>query len=469
MKVILVFPPFEREINDNLQITTVKKYANSVPVPLSLTNIAASLETAGHDISILDANALQYNKEQIIAYLKSKKPDIVGLTTSTLSYHQEREWIEFIKKELGVTIIVGGKHAWYYPRELLKNDAIDYVFSGEADKTIVEFMDAYEKKNIKKLKSIKGLLFKENDKVIDNGFSDQITNLDELPFPAIHMLPLEKYHTFLTKRRKFITMITTRGCTSRCTFCDAHLEKYRFRSAENTVEEMQRAYDLGVREIELYDSAFTINQKRAIAIAEGIKKRKLDLRWDIRTRVNLVNEEVLKALRSAGCVRINYGLESGDPDVLKNMKKDVNLDQMDKAILLSKKLGFEVFGYFILGCPGETKESMNKTIALSKKYPFDYVQFTRMVALPRTELYQQFLNEKKYDYWLEYTQGKHLDKQIDLVGTNLTDEQVVNAVKRGYREFYFRPKQILKTLSHTRSPNELLRYIKAGFHFLLKK
>ncbi|MBU0963398.1 MAG: B12-binding domain-containing radical SAM protein [Nanoarchaeota archaeon] len=469
MKVILLFPPFEREINDNLQITTVKKYANSVPVPLSLTSVAASLEAVGHDVSILDANALQYTKEQIISHLKSKKPDIVGLTTSTLSYHQEREWIGLVKKELGIPIMVGGKHAWYYPKELLKNDSIDYVFSGEADKTIVDFMDAYEKGNTKKLKNIKGLLFKENGKIIDNGFSDQINNLDELPFPAIHMLPLEKYHTFLTKRRKFITMITTRGCTSRCTFCDAHLEKYRFRSAENVVEEMQRAYDLGVREIELYDSAFTINKKRAIEIAEGIKKRKLDLRWDIRTRVNLVNEEVLKALRSAGCVRVNYGLESGDPNILKNMKKDITLEQIERAILLSKKLGFEVFGYFILGCPGETEDSMNRTIALSKKYPFDYVQFTRMVALPRTELYQQFINEKKYDYWLEYTQGKHLDKQIDLVGTKLTDEQVVNAVKRGYKEFYFRPKQIIKTLSQSRSLEETFRYIKAGTHFLFKK
>ena len=150
------------------------------------------------------------------------------------------------------------------------------------------------------------------------------------------------------------------------------------------------------------------------------------------------------------------------------MKKDINLDQAERAILLSKKLGYEVFGYFILGCPGETQSTMRKTVAFSQKYPFDYVQFTRMTPLPRTELYKQFMEEKKYDYWLEYTQGKHLDKQIDMVNTKLTDEEVNKAIKEAYAGFYLKPRQIMKTLLKTRSIPELLRYVGAGTNFLLK-
>ncbi|MFA5175704.1 MAG: radical SAM protein [Candidatus Nanoarchaeia archaeon] len=468
MKTTLIFPPFEREINDNLQISTVKKFAG-VPVPLSLMYIAATLEQAGHDVTILDANALGYTKDQIISYLKERKVEVVGLTVTTLTYHKEAAWIEAIKKELpDVTMIVGGKHAWYYSKELLKNKYIDYVFVGEADNSIVEFANAWDKDQ-KKLKKIKGVWSRNGNKIIDNGMSDPITDLDSLPFPARHMLPLGNYCTFITKKQKFSTMITTRGCVGRCTFCDGHLDRYRARSAEKVVQEMQLAYDMGVREIELYDDAFTINKQRARDICEGIKKRKLKLRWDMRTRVDMVDEEILKILKSAGCCRINYGIESGDQGILNFMKKDITLEKVEKAVLLSKKLGFEVFGYFILGCPGETEETLKKTIEFSRKYPFDYVQFTRMVPLPRTELYRQYMEEKGQDYWLEYTQGQHKDEQIHLVGTQLSEKRIEEAVKNAYRGFYLRPKQVLKTLLRTRSFGELNKYISAGINFVFKK
>ena len=469
MKIALVFPKFERQINDNLQITTVKKYAIT-PLPLSLTYLAATLERAGHDVEIIDANALKYSKEQLVSILKNKNIGLIGFTTTTLAYHQENEWIKYVKDNLpDIPIIVGGKHAWYYPEEIMKNYFVDYAFNGEADFGIVELADALEKSNLAQLKNIKGLWYKSGNKVYSNGIADPIANLDDLPFPARHLLPLGKYGTFITKRQKYSTMMTTRGCPARCTFCDGHLEKFRFRSAKNAVEEIQLAYDMGVREIELYDDSFTAHKKRAIEIAKEIKERKLDLSWDIRTRVNMVDGEILKVLKSAGCQRINLGIESADPQILRNLKKDITLDQVEKAVLLSKKLGLEVFGYFILGSPGETIQTIRKTLAFSQKYPFDYVQFTRMTALPRTELYRQFMEERKYDYWLEYTQGKHLDKQIELVNTELTDQQVTQAVKDAYKGFYLRPKQVIKTLLNTRSVPELLRYVSAGTNFILRK
>lgn len=468
MKIAFVFPKLERQINDNLQITTVKKYAG-VPVPLSLTYPAATLERAGHNVIILDANALQLDKEQVVQILKREKVEAVGFTTTTLAYHQEKEWMEYVKRNLNIPVLAGGKQAWYYPEELIKNNFIDYVFNGEADYNVVEFANAFDKGDYKKLKNIKGLWCKDKNKVIANGVSDPVQNLDDLPFPARHMLPLGKYNTFITKRQKFSTMITMRGCPARCTFCDGHLEKFRFRSAENAVEEMQLAYDMGVREIELYDDSFTAHRKRAVEIAKGIKERKMDLIWDIRTRVNQVDEETLKILKSSGCQRINFGIESGDQQILNNMKKDITLEQVEKAVLLAKKIGFEVFGYFILGCPGETMETMNKTLAFSKKLPFDFVQFTRMIPLPRTELYAQYMRDHKGDYWLEYTQGKHLNEQIDMVGTQLSDAQVTTKIKEGYAGFYLQPKQIAKTLLKTRSFDELTRYIGAGASFLLKK
>jgi len=328
--------------------------------------------------------------------------------------------------------------------------------------------------NFPALKKIPGLVFKENGKIVNTGPKEYVTDLDGLPFPPREMLPYKKYFSLLAKKEPITTMFTSRGCPFQCAFCDRPTmgKVFRKRSANNIVNEMEECLKLGIQEIFIYDDTFTVDRKRVVDVCNEILKRSLKFNWDIRARVDTIDEEVLRLLKKAGCQRIHYGVEAGTEKILKVLNKKITLEQVLKAFRLTRKIGIETLAYFIIGSPTETKEDILETIKFAKKLNPDFVQITLLTPFPATRLYQQALDEKvfKNDYWREFAKNPQKGIKTKYWTKELSNEELQNLLSYAYKQFYVRPGYIMRRLLKVRSFSELMRKIRAGLKVIrLKK
>lgn len=461
MRITFAYPKIEDKDNSS-HVDLVRQNIGCLP-PLSLTFPAATLREEGHQVRIIDGNALNLSKEQFLSKIRSTQPDIVGFNLSTFTFHKTLEIIKEIKSRLKIPIFVGGKHVEYYPKDTIKRKEIDYALSGEADHSSVQLIKTLESEN--KLSKVKGLLFKKKDKIIRTPRQDENFSLDDLPTPAYDLLPIKKYYTFVTKRRNFSTIITSRGCPFKCIYCGVSNTKVRFSSPEKMIKDLKILDKLKVREVEFYDNSFTLNKERVIEFCRLFRKENLDMTFNIHTRADLLDRKVIDSLSKSNCKRINIGIESADNKILTRIKKEINIDKARKVIRYIKKKDITLFGYFIMGSPYETFDSMKKNLNFAKSLPFDYVQFTRMVASPSTELNDIMIGQLGVDLWEKHIKTGE-DINIPLVDCDLTSEQVDKFIERSYKEFYLRPSKIYKILSKTRSFKEFGNYIKAGFESL---
>ena len=299
MKILLINPPrFNEVVADNPSFIEEERGNNP---PLGILYIATYLKKySKHDISIIDAQVEKLGYDQSFKErIKKINPDIVGVTVMTFTLIDVIKTINLIK-EVGrslnkrINIAVGGPHPTIFPEETVNLPNIDFVITGEGEIPFLKLIEALNNKS--NLKQIKGLVYKENEKIINNGQADYIENLDSLPFPDRTLIPIKKYNSILAADRIVTTMFTSRGCPYKCLFCDRpHLGKrFRARSAKNVVDEMEICKKLGIDEILIYDDTFTVDRQRVLDICDEIIKRNLEIIWDIRARVNTIDEELLK-------------------------------------------------------------------------------------------------------------------------------------------------------------------------------
>ncbi|MHA1336653.1 MAG: B12-binding domain-containing radical SAM protein [Promethearchaeota archaeon] len=474
MKIALIYPGF----SENIEIFKKRfarfyfREANVMP-PLGLGYIASVLEHEGHNVLIIDNNVLKLPWFKIVKKLKKFKPQLVGFSILTHVFPYTVKMIKYIKKKINsIDILVGGLHIGLYPDHILKIQEIDYAIVGEGEITIKEFIQIYEKykngeiENIdEEFRKVKGLIFRDkNNKIIINPPRELISDLDNIPFPARHLFPLNKYKTFfMDKNKKATSIITARGCPFQCNYCAEKFSKYRLRSVNNVLNELEEIYfKYNIRDIYFNDGTFTVNKKRTIAICKGIMERGLKITFNIRTRVDCVDEEIIKYLAAAGCNRINFGFESGDEKILKNLNKNTKISQMVKAVSLAKKYGIKIFGFFMIGCPGETKETIKKTISTAISLDPDFVQFSRLNPFSGSQLYFDFVKKTGKDIWLEYSLGRTNCKDIIFPDSNFTKTQLEKFVLKAYRKFYIRPKYIIKKIKEIDSINKAIKYVKAA-------
>ena len=204
-----------------------------------------------------------------------------------------------------------------------------------------------------------------------------------------------------------------------------------------------------------YDEIFSLDKKRVTIICQEIMSRKLDITWSIRTRADFVDEALIKLLVKAGCIRINYGIESADPQILRTAKRDVSLSSIIDAVKWAKREKMDVLGFFMLGLPGESRQSILKTIALTRELPFDYVQIIKFVPMPQTELYEKMKEKTGNDFWREYVLGRSKLKSFGSFDSNLTADDLDDWLAKAYRSFYYRPSHIMRMLLKVKSFNEL--------------
>ncbi len=444
MRIALIRNRDQGDINTRLP-ESLNMVRGELP-PLGLAYIASVLEQAGHQVKIFDISALNLTRQEFKQKISEFQPALAGITVMTPGLFGALESAR-IAKECGAITVLGGPQLSIYPQETVSYPEVDYGIQGEGEYAILELTSALGKNQ--PVNAIKGLIYKHNGEVLVNP-PVIVDDLDSLPYPAYHLLPMEKYNSIIGDYPTS-TIISSRGCPYRCHFCfkQPSDDKVRFRSAAKVVSEMDYLVkNFKVREIMFYDDVMTFSRQHVMGICQEILARNIKVKWESPARVDNADKDLLDLMRRAGCVRLRYGVESGDETILKLMNKKIDLLQVRETFKLTKKTGMETFAYFMIGYAHETEATIKKTIALALDLDADWAMFTMATPYPRTPLYDLALKEGilKNDYWLDFTLGKHPDQRIPYFMP-----QVVAWTKKAYLRFYLRPGFIIKRLARLRS------------------
>jgi radical SAM superfamily enzyme YgiQ (UPF0313 family) len=459
-KITLINPNFRTKLGGDDSIS-------SILPPLGLAYIAAMLRKGGfEDINVIDMNAENLNVQQTFERIRANCPDMIGITASTPTINQVNELVNKIKEENSTLhIILGGAHPTSLPLEVMANKNVDFVAIGESEWIMLELCNTFL--TDRPLKDIKGLVWRSLDgKVNINEPMSQIEDLDSLPFPAIDLLPLDKYKSAYSKHEKFANILTSRGCPGRCIYCNKKIFGFdvRMRSAENMVKEIEFLHQTyGYKEFHIVDDLFTQDRQRVVDFCNLIIDKKLDICWKLGNgvRVGSVDLELLKLMKKAGLYSLSFGIESGNQAVLNRMKKGQTLDMCRKAVNAANDAGLFVVGFFMFGNIGEDEQTMRDTIEFAKSLPLDVAQFSILVPFPGTEVRAIIEKEGKI-LELDYTKYDNIDGKMLFQHGSLTPELVERMHKQAYKEFYGRPSFILRRLLRTRSWLELKNQIKGG-------
>lgn len=466
MNVCFLYPP-NQMVNKCFYTPSIwKNYSKNAILapPLGMVYLAALLREKGYEANFIDANILNLDKNQIIKKLNELKPDYVLYNTITDNLQDTISWIGTIKEEYNKPVIIGGPHMEIYPKETLTHDCIDYGVIGDGWETLPELLDALE--HSKDLTKIKGLVFRKDGEVILTEERQKTVSLEDVPFPARDLLPNEKYDTVLSKARPITIMITALGCPFKCTYCctDTNL---RARSAEHIVAEVEECINkYGIKEIEFYDETFTVNRKKMSRFLDLVEEKGLKFYWSVRTRVDCVDKELLGRMSRNGCIRINFGIESGDEEVLKAINRNMSIDTIREAVRWAREARIMTFGFFMIGLPQDTKESIEKTLDLMLELDLDFMQLNKFTMLPHSQIYEDYKKETGKDFWREYTLGNITLDGFKRDHLNITDEELDAYLEKGYRNFYYRPKYIWKKLIGVSSFREFKRLASGALSLL---
>jgi radical SAM superfamily enzyme YgiQ (UPF0313 family) len=419
---------------------------------------------------LLDYGIDELDRDALLNKIRDEGFGLVGISIVTPKVYDAMELAEFVKSNFpDIVIVAGGPHATLVPEEVLTGcPSIDYVIQGEGELLLNELIKRLEEGNPPD--DLDGITYRKYGNIINNPHKEYIADLNILPMPDRSVIDLNRYSSFLkTSLAPATTVMTSRGCPYRCIYCSKPVtgEKVRAITPENAIKEIEFLIkEHGVKEIIFYDDSFTIKKKRAIEICDLIIQKGIKIKWQCETRVNLVDEELLRKMKEAGCYLIAYGLESGSDNVLKILKKGVTTAQIEEAVRITKKVGIQITGYFMLGIPGETEDDIKKTIKLAKNLNVDYAQFAVATAFPGTELYQIAKDKDKIT--------KDWSKSIYALGgkpiISLSDvpiDRLDYFVRKAYRSFYFRPSYVFNKIRKIKSLKDLLFNLR-GFKTLLK-
>lgn len=448
MDVLFINPPWHKESGN------IWKNISSCMPPFGLALLASLARENNYSVSVLDCNALQLGLDNVEENLPELPPRFVGLTATTRLSENALFLAKIIKRKYPNTkVIMGGVHATLLPKEVLQNPAVDYVVTGEGEYSFLDLISGLHPRNIK------GIGFKENGQIILNPPREIIPDINSFPMLAYDLLPMDRYYAASGsyKRKPSFGIITSRGCPGRCTFCKGNIlgKMIRFRTAEKIIQEimyLQKNY--GIRDITFYDDTFTTNKKNVGDFCDLILKNKIDLTWCCFSRVDTVNYELLAKMKKAGCYQVMYGIESADPEIIKNINKGITFEKAEETVAATKKAGLELRLAFMLGNPGETEETIKKTIKYAIYLDPDLVSFNITTPYPGTEMYKwaEQNNYLIHKNWSEY----NLAKPVMELPT-ISSAKVLEYYKKAYRQFYFRPAYVLKRIMKIRSIEDFKR------------
>ncbi|HIJ08917.1 TPA: radical SAM protein [Candidatus Bathyarchaeota archaeon] len=434
MKITLVNPPYP-----------LKAHSHPPFIPLGIAYLGAVAEKAGHEVNVIDCQAEGLDYSSFRQRISQLTPEIVGVTATTLLYSSAKQIIAIAKEvHPNCITLLGGSHASFWDENALKEcPSLDIVVRREGEATFLELL--VNLKNGRDLTGVLGSTFrKRNGDISRNGDRPFIENLDELPFPAYHLLPLNAFHRM---GKTIFPLTTSRGCVYWCDFCSTVRmfgKGYRMRSPKNVVDEIQKLHKTyGESQFTFYDDAFTVNQERTVTLCEELKARKLDVHWDCETRVDMVTKELLKTMRDAGCMAVWFGVESGSQTILGKMNKKIKLEQTKEAFKAAHEVGLMTIASTVIGFPGETEETAWETINFIKKLNPDDIGFYVATPYPGTPMYE-LVKEKG---WLRITDFDKYDTATPTFETPwMTMDKIREIRYKAHQQFYLRPSYVLRMI-----------------------
>jgi len=456
MDILLINPP--------TQIWATRNTA-----PLGLGYLAAVLERQGHRVEILDLMVERKSDAEVRKDISLM--DMVGVTSTTPAVYNAYKICKVARQE-GVPVVMGGPHPSALPFESL--DECDLVVCGEGEETIVEVCKAVETGS--SLKGIRGIVYRDDGTVVDARPRDFIRDLDSLPFPAWHLFPdIGRYtiqHPLLDSKVASGVILTSRGCPHNCVFCYKSIfgSAYRYRSPANVLREWRMLIEkYKVKEMGIVDDSFTSNPKRAIEICRSIVEQKLQVPWlmPTGTRVKPISREMLEWMKKSGCSRIAYGLESGSQEILNKIGKGITLEDAEAAVNLTKSVGLETIGLFMIGNYGESESTIKQTIKFSKKLNLDYAIFYIATPFPGTRLFEIVKNQGRFliSNWDEYV--IHGNRRAFFELGEVSKDLVERMHRQAYRSYYLDPRYIMRTLSHKDTLRNAHNYVRAFMKYVV--
>jgi radical SAM superfamily enzyme YgiQ (UPF0313 family) len=440
--------------------------ARSVQQPLGIAYLAAFLEKSDHEVKLIDAAALQYDKNAIIRETMTFSPALVGISATTASFTKALAVAKEIKKR-GPRVALGGPHVTALPEQSFREDCFDIGVIGEGELTLLELVAKLESEQ--DLRDVKGIIYKKGSSINRNPARPYIVDLDSIPFPARHLLPpLQAYRPTPSAHRRLpqATMITSRGCPYNCTFCDHSVfgSTHRVRSPTNVVDEMELLVGRhAAKEIRFWDDTFNIHSGRVLRICDEIRARGIDVPWTCLARMDHMNDEMLLAMADAGCWQIDYGIESGNQELLNNIRKGLTLEVIRKVAKMTHEAGIGMRGFFMLGLPGESEDTMRQTIKFAKELELSAAVFHVTTPFPGTELHETAQERGELDSSIGWDNYSLFSSEASpYVPNGLTRETIMAYQAKANKEFYMRLGFILRQALGIRSLSDVRRYV-TGF------
>jgi radical SAM superfamily enzyme YgiQ (UPF0313 family) len=438
--------------NPDLDERERKKAIASFP-PLGILYLAAILEEKGAEVSVLDQPAEGLTTDETVDWVNKEDPDMVGFSTFGSSGRTAAKTSGKLKeKNPNLTVVFGNQYATFNSERILgKYDSVDIVVRGEGERTIVELAKCLDRKG--KLKKVNGIAFRREGRVVSTPDRPLIRDLDSLPFPNRSLIDTE-YHCVIgganVAPKKFTSIVSSRGCVYQCRFCTCTQfarNRWRPRSVQSTLEELQFLSNEGYRQFIFVDDSFTANQRRVIKLCRKMRDQKIDMEWICEGRVDNCSFEMLREMAKAGCRILYFGIESANQRILDYFNKGTNPKQSEAAVRKARKAGIDVIiGSFIVGAPDETRAEIKNTVEFAKRIPIDLPQFNILGIYPGTALWEEFeakglvKNEEHWETGISVA---------DICSSAVPTDEIKKLIHQGFYDFVRRPSFISKQIART--------------------
>ncbi len=447
MDVLLINPPWITKDGN------IWHGVKSTSPPLGLLYVAAYAEARGRSVHVMDVNAEQLHFADIESFIARHQPSWIGLTAVTAQIINTHRIASIAKRVSPQSkIVIGGVHATSLPDEVMQDRNVDFVIRGEGELPFGSLVDGESPD------SISGLSMRTTNPlqpIRHNPAGAPIQDLDALPTPAYHLIQFDLYKPAIGAYRRLpaVNMTMTRGCPGKCTFCNSAETSLRTRSARHLVDEIEKLQSrYGVREVSFYYDTLTIFKPQVAEMCDLIVERGIDLTWSCFARTDCVSPALLRKMRAAGCHQILFGIESADPEILRNIRKPIDIEQTRRAVRMVQDAGIAVRAAFMFGNPGETVASMRRTIDFAKSLSPDIALFNITTPYPGTQMFD-WAKRNGYLRTLDWNDYDLANSVLEL--PTASSQQVNEMYKTAYREFYFRPSYLLKRFLRLRSWDDI--------------
>ena len=471
MKLILIRPP---ETN-RIWVGIPNFFNNGIFLfpPLGIMQLKSYIEKkTSHDVFIYDCLMKEAGYEKTAEFINRYKPDVVGISTFTHSLTDVVLTSKAIRNvDPSIHIVIGGPHTYNFADEsryLVEQKYADSVILGDGEAGLLSLLEAIENK--RDLNTIDGIIYRDKSgNIVKNGGPVYHKDLDSLPFPSREIDNIESYYTPASHGRLMTTMISSRGCPYSCKFCNVQ-RRYRTRSAKDIADEMEELAKKGFEEIFFIDDTFNTSKERVMNLSKEIITRDIKVKWGCKARCDNIDAITLREAKRAGCIRMHYGVETGESVGLDSIDKRVTLKKINDAFRESKKAGIRTVAYFIIGCPHEKKASnILDTIRFSRSIPADFAVFSLLSPYPDAEFYKTGVDKNIIDPtpWDNFIKNPIKDGDLPTAWEEyFTKRELLDFLKLAHRKFYYRPGTVLSALSNVHSLTEFKRLIRGGLSLI---